>query len=93
MSKLVAGFGLTLKNAPDASDFKLNKFQVGPPECFEPYYGVGGADGDGDILKPENLEEFKEYVNQQTGESFYYADLISLRVISLNGKHRIIFRL
>ena len=61
------GFGLTLKNATDASDFKLGKFLAGPPECFEPYYGVGGAEGDGDILKPENLEEYKDYVMQQTG--------------------------
>lgn len=61
------GFGLTLRNAPEASDFKMNKFLVGPGECFEPYYGVGGAEGDGDILKPENLEEFKDYVMQQTG--------------------------
>ena len=60
---------MTLKNATDASDFKLNKFLMGPPECFEPYYGSGGADGDGDILKPENLEEFKDYVLQQTGWS------------------------
>ena len=30
---------MTLKHAPDASDFKLEKFQMGPPECFEPYYG------------------------------------------------------
>lgn len=67
---------MTLKNATDASDFKLNKFQVGPQECFEPYYGVGGADGDGDILKPENLEEFKDYVLQQTGQ-FVFKILIN----------------
>ena len=56
-----------MKEAPDASDFKLGKFLMGPPECFEPYYGVGGIDGDGDILKPENLDDFRTFVLKQTG--------------------------
>ena len=51
-----------LKDPVDASDFKLDKFMAGSTESFEPYYGVGGAEGDGDILKMTNIEEFARHV-------------------------------
>ena len=50
------------KDPVDASDFKLDKFMAGSTESFEPYYGVGGAEGDGDILKMTNIEEFARHV-------------------------------
>lgn len=53
------GFGFTLKGE---SDFKLQKFLVGPPETFDTFYGVGGIDGDGDVFKTENIDEFQRYV-------------------------------
>ncbi|XP_076817164.1 cap-specific mRNA (nucleoside-2'-O-)-methyltransferase 1-like isoform X2 [Clavelina lepadiformis] len=59
------GFGFTLKGG---NDFKLEKFFASSPELFEPHYGVGGADGDGDIMKSENLEEFQNFVLDNTNE-------------------------
>ena len=47
------GFGFTLKNT--GHDFKLEDFFAGSPETFEPHYGVGGVDGDGDVFKTENI--------------------------------------
>lgn len=44
------------------------------------YVGVGGFDGDGDITKPDNVEEFKEYVLSITngvGVDFVMADGVS----------------
>ena len=44
------------------------------------YVGVGGFDGDGDITKPDNIEEFKEYVLSITngvGVDFVMADGVS----------------
>lgn len=57
------GFGFTLKGE---NDFKLDKFLSGTPETFEPFYGVNGIDGDGDIMNPDNLMAFKEFVLSNT---------------------------
>ena len=53
---------MTLKEPDSGSDFKLDKFLAGSAESFEPFYGVGGADGDGDILKTENVDAFRDHV-------------------------------
>ncbi|XP_076353934.1 cap methyltransferase 1 isoform X4 [Tachypleus tridentatus] len=68
------GFGFTLKGP---NDFKLEEFFAGSPETFEPYYGVGGIEGDGDIYVPENLREFRRFVMENTegkGLHFVMAD-------------------
>ena len=59
------GFGFTIKNA--GHDFKLEDFYAGPPESFEPHYGVGGVEGDGNIFNPENVREFTRFVLANTG--------------------------
>ena len=63
---------------PDSgSDFKLDSFTAGPCETFDPHYGVGGYDGDGDITNPDNLTEFQHYVLELTdglGVHFVMAD-------------------
>lgn len=59
------------------NDFKLSEFVAGAPEFFEPFYGVGGVDGDGDVTKTENLKEFQNFVREQTngrGVHFLMAD-------------------
>ncbi|GFR69137.1 CAP-specific mRNA (nucleoside-2'-O-)-methyltransferase 1 [Elysia marginata] len=68
------GFGLTLKGN---NDFKVEDFFAGPPEMFEPHYGKGGLDGDGDIFNVENQREFKNFVLDSTdrkGVHFVMAD-------------------
>lgn len=68
------GFGMTLKGD---SDFKLSDFLAGAPEYFEPYYGVNGVNGDGDVTKSANLKEFQKFVVAQTnhlGVHFMMAD-------------------
>ncbi|GFS91353.1 cap-specific mRNA [Nephila pilipes] len=55
------GFGFTLKGK---NDFKLEDFFAGPPETFEPYYGV---DEDGDIYSPRNLRSLQEFVHSNSG--------------------------
>uniref|UniRef100_A0A8C4Q8P6 Cap-specific mRNA (nucleoside-2'-O-)-methyltransferase 1 n=1 Tax=Eptatretus burgeri TaxID=7764 RepID=A0A8C4Q8P6_EPTBU len=68
------GFGLTLRGP---NDFKLEDFFAAPSEMFEPFYGVGGVDGDGDVTKPENLREFQKFVSDGTdgrGLHFIMAD-------------------
>ncbi|KAK3708214.1 hypothetical protein RRG08_023623 [Elysia crispata] len=68
------GFGLTLKGN---NDFKLEDFFAGPPEMFEPHYGVGGLDGDGDIFNVDNQREFTNFVLGSTdgkGVHFVMAD-------------------
>lgn len=57
------GFGFTLKGK---SDFALFKFAAGTPETFDPYYGVGGYDGDGDVFKSENIDALQTYIHQCT---------------------------
>ena len=45
------------------------------------FIGVNGFDGDGDITKPENIEEFKQYVHDCTdgqGVHFVMADGVSV---------------
>ncbi|XP_062267285.1 cap-specific mRNA (nucleoside-2'-O-)-methyltransferase 1 isoform X1 [Platichthys flesus] len=68
------GFGMTLKGP---CDFKLEDFFAAPSELFEPYYGEGGVDGDGDITKPENVTAFRNFVLESTerrGLHFLMAD-------------------
>ncbi|XP_076874850.1 cap-specific mRNA (nucleoside-2'-O-)-methyltransferase 1 [Brachyhypopomus gauderio] len=68
------GFGMTLKGA---NDFKLEDFYAAPSELFEPYYGEGGIDGDGDITRPENITAFRNFVLESTekrGLHFLMAD-------------------
>ncbi|TNM94708.1 hypothetical protein fugu_017467 [Takifugu bimaculatus] len=57
------GFGMTLKGP---CDFKLEDFYAAPSELFEPYYGEGGVDGDGDITRPENITAFRNFVLENT---------------------------
>ncbi|KAM6954069.1 cap-specific mRNA (nucleoside-2'-O-)-methyltransferase 1 [Aplochiton taeniatus] len=68
------GFGMTLKGP---CDFKLEDFYAAPSELFEPYYGEGGVDGDGDITRPENVSAFRNFVLESTemrGMHFLMAD-------------------
>ncbi|XP_028295572.1 cap-specific mRNA (nucleoside-2'-O-)-methyltransferase 1 [Gouania willdenowi] len=68
------GFGMTLKGP---CDFKLEDFYAAPSELFEPYYGEGGVDGDGDITRPENMTAFRNFVMESTerqGLHFLMAD-------------------
>jgi cap1 methyltransferase len=68
------GFGFTLKGP---NDFKLEEFFAGSPETFEPHYGDGGLNGDGDIYKPQNLMKFRDFVIHNTdglGAHFVMAD-------------------
>ncbi|KAM6915772.1 cap-specific mRNA (nucleoside-2'-O-)-methyltransferase 1 isoform 1-T1 [Xenentodon cancila] len=68
------GFGMTLKGP---CDFKLEDFYAAPGELFEPYYGEGGVDGDGDITRPENINAFRNFVFESTerkGLHFLMAD-------------------
>ena len=59
------GFGFTLRNT--GHDFKLDDFYAGPPESFEPHYGVDGVDGDGNVFSSENIEAFSKFVMENTG--------------------------
>ncbi|CAI9585126.1 unnamed protein product [Staurois parvus] len=68
------GFGMTLKGP---NDFKLEDFYAAPSELFEPYYGEGGVDGDGDITRLENISAFRNFVLDNTdhkGVHFMMAD-------------------
>ncbi|MEQ2183447.1 Cap-specific mRNA (nucleoside-2'-O-)-methyltransferase 1 [Goodea atripinnis] len=68
------GFGMTLRGP---CDFKLEEFYAAPSELFEPYYGEGGVDGDGDITRPENVTAFRNFVMENTdrrGLHFLMAD-------------------
>uniref|UniRef100_A0A7N6F616 Cap-specific mRNA (nucleoside-2'-O-)-methyltransferase 1 n=1 Tax=Anabas testudineus TaxID=64144 RepID=A0A7N6F616_ANATE len=68
------GFGMTLKGP---CDFKLEDFYAAPSELFEPYYGEGGVDGDGDITRPENVTAFRNFILESTerrGLHFLMAD-------------------
>ncbi|KAJ8274745.1 hypothetical protein COCON_G00093700 [Conger conger] len=68
------GFGMTLRGP---NDFKLEDFFAAPSELFEPYYGEGGVDGDGDITRPENISAFRNFVLESTerrGLHFLMAD-------------------
>uniref|UniRef100_A0A8D0HE87 Cap-specific mRNA (nucleoside-2'-O-)-methyltransferase 1 n=1 Tax=Sphenodon punctatus TaxID=8508 RepID=A0A8D0HE87_SPHPU len=68
------GFGMTLKGP---NDFKLEDFYAASSELFEPYYGEGGIDGDGDITRPENITAFRNFVLDNTdrkGVHFLMAD-------------------
>ena len=46
---------------------RLEDFYAGSPEGFEPFYGVGGVEGDGDVFKPENVKELRRFVLENTG--------------------------
>uniref|UniRef100_A0A670Y6C1 Cap-specific mRNA (nucleoside-2'-O-)-methyltransferase 1 n=1 Tax=Pseudonaja textilis TaxID=8673 RepID=A0A670Y6C1_PSETE len=68
------GFGMTLKGP---NDFKLEDFYAASSELFEPYYGEGGIEGDGDITRPENISAFQQFVldnTDQKGVHFLMAD-------------------
>ncbi|XP_040286721.1 cap-specific mRNA (nucleoside-2'-O-)-methyltransferase 1 [Bufo bufo] len=68
------GFGMTLKGP---NDFKLEDFYSASSELFEPYYGEGGVDGDGDVTRPENITAFRNFVMDYTdhkGCHFMMAD-------------------
>uniref|UniRef100_A0A8C9S7Z9 Cap-specific mRNA (nucleoside-2'-O-)-methyltransferase 1 n=1 Tax=Scleropages formosus TaxID=113540 RepID=A0A8C9S7Z9_SCLFO len=68
------GFGMTLRGP---NDFKLEDFFAAPSELFEPFYGEGGVDGDGDITRPENISAFRNFVLESTerrGLHFLMAD-------------------
>lgn len=65
---------MTLKGP---NDFKLEDFYSASSELFEPYYGEGGVDGDGDITRPENINAFRNFVLDNTdrkGVHFVMAD-------------------
>lgn len=57
------GFGFTLRGP---NDFKLEEFFAGPPDTFEPHYGLKDIDGDGDIYVPENVRAFSKFVKNST---------------------------
>jgi len=59
------GFGFTIKTT--GHDFKLDDFYAGPPESFEPHYGVNGVDGDGNVFDSDNIEAFRKFVLDNTG--------------------------
>ena len=59
------GFGFTLRNT--GHDFKMDDFYAGPPESFEPHYGVNGVNGDGNVFSSENIREFRRFVMENTG--------------------------
>ncbi|CAH2256276.1 cap-specific mRNA (nucleoside-2 -O-)-methyltransferase 1, partial [Pelobates cultripes] len=68
------GFGMTLKGP---NDFKLEDFYSASSELFEPYYGEGGVDGDGDVTRPENITAFRNFILDNTdckGVHFMMAD-------------------
>lgn len=68
------GFGMTLRGP---CDFKLEDFFAGPAEMFEPHYGVGGEEGNGDIFNPDNQAAFIQFVKDNTdgkGLHFVMAD-------------------
>ena len=71
----------TLTDPDSGSDFKLDAFTSDSPcETFDPHYGVGGYDGDGDITRPDNQLTFKNYVIDNTGGKgvhFVMADGVS----------------
>ena len=48
------------------SCFRIEDFYAGPSEGFEPFYGVGGVEGDGDVFKPDNVRELKRFVLENT---------------------------
>ncbi|XP_038617216.1 cap-specific mRNA (nucleoside-2'-O-)-methyltransferase 1 [Tachyglossus aculeatus] len=79
------GFGMTLKGP---NDFKLEDFYSASSELFEPYYGEGGIDGDGDITRPENITAFRNFVLDNTdrkGVHFLMAD----GGFSVKGQHNL----
>lgn len=68
------GFGMTLRGP---NDFKLEDFYAASSELFEPYYGEGGIEGDGDITRSENIAAFQNFVLDNTdrkGVHFLMAD-------------------
>lgn len=64
------GFGFTLR---EKNDFDLDKFLVGHPETFHPYYGINE---NGNVFEPENIESLTKYImdETETGVHFMMAD-------------------
>lgn len=60
------GFGFTLRCE---NDFKLEKFLAGPPETFDPFYGIKE---DGNVYDPENIESLTHYVLKQTDVGVHF---------------------
>ena len=76
---LKSNFFLPPPDPESGSDFKLDAFSS-PCETFDPHYGVGGYEGDGDITTPANQSEFRNYVMDNTdgeGVHFVMADGVS----------------
>lgn len=68
------GFGFTLRGP---NDFKLEEFFAGPPDTFEPHYGVNEQEGNGDIFDTANIRAFSKFVKNSTdgkGVHFVMAD-------------------
>jgi len=68
------GFGFTLRGD---CDFKLENWHAASSECFEPHYGVGGLEGDGDVYRPDNQQTVTEFIMNNTnnkGLHFVMAD-------------------
>lgn len=57
---LFKGFGLTLKNE---NDFKLYQSCCASPVTFQAFYG---AENDGNVCNPANIDDFKERVLHET---------------------------
>ncbi|VDO19331.1 unnamed protein product [Heligmosomoides polygyrus] len=54
------GFGFTLKGTDDV---RLGWFTASSPHYFEPFYGKLG---DGDVMKPENINSLEEFIMEGT---------------------------
>ncbi|XP_065078736.1 cap-specific mRNA (nucleoside-2'-O-)-methyltransferase 1-like [Ochlerotatus camptorhynchus] len=67
------GFGYTTKGD---YEFRAEMFRMGAPESFDPFYG---ANDDGNILDPDNISAFMEYVKAQT------ADKLGAHLIMCDG--------
>ena len=88
------GFGMTLKGD---CDFRYSlpllhlflellfegwtNFLAAPSQMFEPFYGVDGSEGDGDVTNPANLSAFQDFVHKSTedgkGCHLFMADGVS----------------
>ena len=85
---------LLIFSDPDSgSNFKLDNFHAGPSETFDPHYGVGGYDGDGDITRLDNLQAFQKYVlelTEEQGVHFVMADGVSTMILLYKNQPSIV---
>ena len=73
-----------------SSTYLLSLILLFLAESFEPHYGEGGRDGDGDVFKEANIKEFTKFVLQNTeGKGKFKLDfgLQFLCEIDLSGVH------